>query len=200
MPQTLLALLAMILATLVSFNQQRNAVMTYEAMLDNEIEMAATGVFMHVMELIGGRSFDERTTPEGIHAAGTLPLDPAADFSAAGRFGSYDRGSSGCDLEKAYVTPDCDDIDDLDGIRNAIVSARFDMNRSLDFEIDIDVDYVTDAAFQVASSVPTRHKRVVVWARNPFLPYGEIVLERVYSYDPIKAEMDYEAVYGPLGI
>jgi hypothetical protein len=199
MPQTLLALLAMILASLIAFNQQRNAIATYDDMLDNEIEMAASGVLMHVMELVGGRSFDERATPEGILAAEYLPTSPS-EFAATARFGTYDRGSQGCNLEDAYLTPACDDIDDLDGIRNAVVHARFSDGRSLEFSLDIEVDYVVDRLVQTVSSTPTRHKRVVVTVRNPYLPHGQIFLERVFSYDPIKAEMNYESVHGPIGI
>ena len=77
MPQTLLALLAMILASVLSFNQQRGALSNYDHMIGNEIEMAASGALMTVLEFVGARSFDERTTPEGIASDGaTLPLDP----------------------------------------------------------------------------------------------------------------------------
>jgi hypothetical protein len=71
--------------------------------------------------------------------------------------------------------------------------------RTLPFTVDVDVDYVVDREVQTISAVPTRHKRVVLTARNEYLPHGQIILERVFSYDPIKAEMNYETVHGALG-
>lgn len=198
MSQTLLALLAMTLATLVSFNQKRNAVNTYEAMVTNEIEMAATGSLMNVMELIGGRSFDEEATPEKIKFWNHLPKGQGV-FNAPHNFGVTDRGLLGCDLERPYLTPDCDDIDDVDGIRDAVINARLSGGRTIPFEVDVDVDYVVDGAIQTISLEPTRHKRVVITAESPLLPGGHITLERVFSYDPIKTEMNYETVFGAIG-
>lgn len=198
MSQTLLALLAMVLATFVSFNQKRNALHTYESMISNEVEMAATGSLMNVIELVGGRSFDEEATPEKVKFWNRIPVGEGS-FNAAHQFGSYDRGSQGCNLEQPYLTPDCDDIDDLDQVRGVVVNARLSSGRAIPFSVDVDVDYVVDGDIAQVSSVPTRHKRVVVTARNELLPNGQIVIERVFSYDPIKTEMNYETVFGAIG-
>ena len=197
MSQTMLALLAMVLASLVSFNQKRNAVNTYEAMLENEIEMAATGSLMNVMELAGGRSFDEVATPEEVKYWNHLP-NGAGVFNASHHFGVYDRGPLGCDLLKPYLTPECDDLDDLDGVRDQIVTARLTTGRAIEFKADVDVDYVMDDAIQTLSPEPTNHKRVVITMRNPLLAGGQITLQRVFSYDAVKTEMNYETIYGAL--
>jgi hypothetical protein len=199
MSQTLLALLAMVLATFVSFNQKRNAVNTYEAMIQNEIEMAVSGSMMNAIELIGGRSFDEGASPEKIKNRNRLPSG-VSEFNVPSQFGATDRGSLGCNIESPYLTPDCDDIDDVDGIRDATVTAYLTNGRMIPFLMDVEVDYVTDGVIQNVSSVPTRHKRVTLVAENPLLPGGRVVLERVFSYDPVKTEMNYETVFGPLGI
>ncbi|MDX1407662.1 MAG: hypothetical protein R3330_05995, partial [Saprospiraceae bacterium] len=114
-------------------------------------------------------------------------------------FGSHDRGSKVCDLIEPFRTADCDDVDDVDGLRNHTVTTQISDGRSIDLQVDVDVNYVVDDEDLTISSDPTRHKLVVIDASSPYLKYGQITIERVFSYDPIKAEMEYEQVYGPLG-
>ena len=195
MAQTLLAMLALVLASLVSFNQQRNAASNYEVMVQNEVEMAASGTILHIMELIASRSFDERSTPEGIYARNYLP-EYDDDFLDAGQFGQVDQGAAGCDLLEPFQTPDCDDVDDPSGLENQLVTAELSTGRELPFSVSVDVLYVHDSGD--ISGTPTRHKLVTVRADSDFLPHGEISIQRVISYDPVKAEMEYEELYGPL--
>ncbi|HYE96008.1 MAG TPA: hypothetical protein VD962_07330 [Rubricoccaceae bacterium] len=199
MPQTLLAILGLGLTSLVAFNQQRASTQSYEAMIKNEFELAATGALMHVMEFIGARSFDERATPGGVRSANALPVG-ANDFVAISGFGAQDRGSLGCDLLAPRNTPDCDDIDDTHGINWQPITARLSDGRTLPFEVSVRVDYVTDDSLRVPSTTPTTHKRVVLTARTPYLPqYPQIAqVERVFSYDPNYTESSYESVYGPI--
>ncbi len=196
MAQTLLAVLALMLASLVSFNQQRNSAQNYSAMVQNEVEMAAAGTITHVIELISSRSFDERSTPDAMQARNYLPSF-GDDFNAATNFGSSDRGSSGCDLLQPFTTPECDDVDDLDGMANQVITAELSTGRSLPFTVDVDVEYVLNDT-GTSSDHPTLHKLVTVHALSEYLPNGGITLQRVISYDPVKAEMEYEEVYGPL--
>lgn len=188
----------MILTSLLAFNQQRGTMSNYSHMVGNEIEMAASGAAMTVLELIGSRSFDERTTPEGIHATETLPVD-ASSLSPFGQFGTHDRGNAGCNLMEPFQTPDCDDIDDVDGIQDQTISVTLSSGETIDFIISIEVDYVALDNMDVGTGTRSWNKRVAVRAVNQFLPYGEIVMERVFAYDPLKAEADYEDLYGPLG-
>lgn len=196
MAQTLLAVLALMLASLVSFNQQRNSVRNYSAMVQNEVEMAAAGTITHVIELIGSRSFDERSTPSAMLARNYLPSFDD-DFNAATEFGDTDRGAGGCDLLQPFATPECDDVDDLDGMANEVVSAELSTGRTLPFTVDVDVEYVLDET-GTSSDHSTLHKLVTVRALSEYLPNGGISLQRVISYDPVKAEMEYEEIYGPL--
>lgn len=197
MAQTLLGLLALVLASLVSFNQQRNSSSNYELMVQNEIEMAASGTIMRIMELIGSRSFDERSTPAGIDARNYLP-EFDDDFVDVEQFGEVDRGASGCDLIEPFRTPDCDDVDDLSGLRSQLVNAELSTGRYLAFDVDVDVQYVKDGEASDISEIPTLHKLVEVRVESDYLPNGAISIQRVISYDPIKAELEYEEVYGPL--
>lgn len=195
MAQTLLAMLALVLASLVSFNQQRNSASNYEVMVQNEIEMAASGTIMHIMEFIASRSFDERSTPDGIHGRNYLP-EFGDDFIGVQHFGDTDRGASGCDLLQPFETPECDDVDDYSGLQGLLVNAELSTGYALPFNVGVDVQYVHDAGD--LSDHPTLHKLVTVRAESDYLPYGEISIQRVVSYDPVKAEMEYEEVHGPL--
>ncbi len=197
MAQTLLGLLALVLASLVSFNQQRNSSSNYELMVQNEIEMAASGTIMRIMELIGSRSFDERSTPAGIDARNYLP-EFDDDFVDVEQFGGVDRGASGCDLIEPFRTPDCDDVDDLNGLRSQLVNAELSTGRHLAFDVDVDVQYVKGGEADEISEFPTLHKLVEVRVESDYLPNGAISIQRVISYDPIKADLEYEEVYGPL--
>lgn len=198
MAQTLLGVLALILASLMSFNQKRSATANYETMVQNEIELAVTGSLTHVMEMIGSRSFDERSTPDGIDDAQALPVEDS-EFYEASQFGSADRGNNGCNLNKPFLTPQCDDVDDTDGIEDQVVIIELSNGLSIPVLVDVDVEYVVDREVQTSSSEPTRHKLVVIRGESPYLPYGAITLERVFSYDPLESEMDYEEAFGPLG-
>ena len=52
MPQSLLGLLALTLASLISFNQQRITQQSYKSTIRDELELAASGTAQHVMEMI----------------------------------------------------------------------------------------------------------------------------------------------------
>ena len=191
MPQTLLALLALALAGLLTFNQQRLTVRSQTNMVSAEVELAAAGLASEAMEFIGARSFDERTTPEKIaDANGSVPDDPG-EFSASTTFGY----SGDCDFLRPANTPSCDDVDDLAGRGWTPVDVTLAHGRTLDFEIKTDVYYVDSPSSMTPSSAKTRHKRVIMNLRSPYASTGDdgvLRVTRVVSYDPVKAEMDYE--------
>ena len=194
----MLGLLALTLATLISFNQQRLSQQSYKSTIRDEIELAATGTGQHVIEMIAGRSYDENSTPEKIFGAGRVPTS-SASFSGGDTFG----GNPNCDLMQPWKTPNCDDIDDVDGVRGAPVRAVLSDGRRLHFTADVDVRYVTDPGSQTTSSTPTLHKRVdlTVYSDHPSAPAsGLLTVSRVISYDPIKADADMESRCGPIGV
>jgi hypothetical protein len=201
MPQTLLALFALVLASLLTFNQQRLTLRSHENLVADEVELAAAGVASEVLAFVDGRSFDEESTPSAIaDENGVVPDDPD-EFTAGATFGATDRGSDGCNLLKPVLTPDCDDVDDVawdpddmedDGWRD--VTVELSHGRELPFEVRMQVYYVDDPESMVESASPTRHKRILIDIRSPFAgdANGVYRATRVVSYDPIKAEMDWE--------
>lgn len=201
MPQTLLALFALSLAALIGFNQQRVTSQSYQTMIENEVELASSGTLMHVMEMIAARSFDEESTPLRIHQRQRVPQD-STEFSISSAFGAADRGSQGCNLMRPGRTPACDDVDDLNGLRNERVYLPLASGDSLGFDLDVNVFYVRGQDLETPSSGQTRHKKVVVTARSINLAQTDnniVVLERVVSYDPVKAEAEFEQQYPPIG-
>lgn len=200
MPQTMLGLLALVLASFVAFNQQRITQQSYRAALRDEIEIAASGTAQHVIEMLAARSFDEQSSPARVFQAGGVPTS-AADFTAAGSF-TADRGTLGCNLMDPSTTPLCDDIDDVNGLRSISVEARLSDGRTLPFTADINVVYVTSPGATTAATSPTLHKRVDLTLRTPLLPNlpnGIVTVSRVISYDPMKADADMEALCGAIG-
>lgn len=195
MPQTLLALLALALATLLGFSQQRATIQTYEVRIRDEYVVAASGMLMHVMEMAAARSFDQASTPDRIHSVSRLPT--LAEFSLPATFG---QGGAGCDLLEPWNTPSCDDIDDLHSTAWRAVDLVLPSGRKMAYEVRVTVEYVSDADVSVPVLLPTHNKRVTLTARAADLPrLGTIVrLERVIAYDPVKAAADYEVHYGPI--
>lgn len=203
MPQSLLGLLALTLASLISFNQQRVTQQSYKSTIRDELELAATGTAQHVLEMIAARSYDEVSSPNKVFQARGVPTGAGVftdgDDAEFGRYGNGNR----CDLMTPGNTPQCDDVDDLDGTRGAPVKAVLSDGRELRFTADVDVVYVTDPGSMITSSVPTLHKRVdlTIHSQHPAAPVQGIVsVSRVVSYDPIKADMDMEMECGPIGL
>ena len=212
MPQTLLALLALVLASFLTFNQQQLTIRSQGNMVTDELELAAAGVASEALALIDGRSFDEATTPSAIAAkAGVLPASPL-QFSSHAAFGAVDRGPAPCDFFNPWKTPECDDVDDLDGTGWLPVTISLADElitdpdtglpypdsvraRTLDFEVRTEVFYVDSVQSMAPSATQTRHKRVLMDIRTRHVsgePEGLMRVTRVISYDPVKAEMDYE--------
>ena len=86
MPQTLLALGAMMIATLFAFQQQQNVIQTRMQMLRNEVATAATGVAVDRLEEIRIMAYDEATkgevevtSPGALTAVPSFKLDSPAD-------------------------------------------------------------------------------------------------------------------------
>ncbi len=205
MPQTLLALLALILSSLLVFNQQRLTIRSQTNMVTDEVELAAAGLASEIMEFVGAKSFDEETTPAAIYAqAGMVPTDPSA-FSGSAAFGATDRGIEGCNFLDPAHTRACDDVDDVDGIDWTHVDVDLAAGRTLGFDVRTQVYYVDNTESMAPASAPTRHKRVVMDLRSDHVAGDEVDgllrVTRVISYDPVKAEMDFEndETYGPNG-
>ena len=200
MPQTLLALLALVLASLLTFNQQRLTLRAHNNLVEDELELAAAGLASEIVALIEGRSFDEKTTPSAIaDKNGKVPDNPN-QFTDGDTFGAEDRGPDGCDLLRPALTEECDDVDDVSWDEDTGESPWHDVEvdlshgRSFPFGVRVQVYYVDDPNSMDEAASRTRHKRILIDVRSPFAGDDEGIYRatRVVSYDPVKAEMDYE--------
>ena len=203
MPQTMLALLALVLTSLIAHNQQRLQQRAYQGMIRDELEVSATGTAQNVIELIGARAFDESSVPQTLSAVGAIDVPRTASlFALESTFGVTDRGTAGCHLTEPSATPECDDLDDVHGV-SGTVDVDMGGGRSLPFEAEVEIDYVTGPDEDAPeATVPTLHKRVTLVMSSPLILDGQrpiVIISRVFSYDPVKAEFDYERLYGPFG-
>src|SRR5690606_32608432 len=104
---------------------------------------------------IAARSYDEASTPVRVFQAGGVPTGTSL-FTAGANF-AVDRGGAGCNLMDPASTPECDDVDDVNGLRDVPVEARLSDGRSLPFTADVDVFYVAGPSATAPSSLPTLH-------------------------------------------
>jgi hypothetical protein len=193
MQQTMLAFLALMIILVHSFMQQQMLLHTYREITDDEMEIMASGVALHVMEMIGGQPFDERTTPVNIQTYG-LPAG-VDDFTPRADFGS----DTACDLDEPFLNtaPACDDLDDahMDALTWQTVPFRFQDGRRFDFEVNVQVAYVEadDWDTPADAAVRTNYKRVLVRLRSPQhvaqgrYADGFVQLERIFAYNSEKA-------------
>ncbi|NND71640.1 MAG: hypothetical protein HKN43_08675 [Rhodothermales bacterium] len=171
MPQTLIALGALVLVMLFSMSQQRSSIQHSQNMVSAELEVMANASAKEMMQLIGSKPFDARI------ADGTIAVqasDDATDLlTAPAQFGynnSFD---------------DCEDIDDFN--RMAPDTLYFDVNGDVGFEfiVDVEVNYVNSEG--EVSSTPTWIKEVTLTVNGLTPDSGlnylkqPIVLKRQFS-------------------
>ena len=190
MNQTILAFLALMAAGLLSFNQQQATLRSYSEILDDEMEVAASGVAIHVMEMISAKAFDERTTPAQLTTHGA-PADES-EFSAAHMFGE----ATPCDLDEPFLDAvGCDDLDDAHMADSLWQSVPFGMRGGVDlpFEVNVAVVYVDDVDLETVLTAGTSNtKRVRVRVRSRMhtqmgrYEQGIVQLDRLYAYNEDK--------------
>lgn len=169
MQQTLLALLAMLVATLLSFNQMQASLQSQEQTVRAETEMMALGVAMQTMEVVRARAFDAAT--EGADSDYLDPEEDGFSVKADGNFGA----AGNCTLyidESGKAFPDgsvdCDVIEEFHETEG-VVPFPLAGDSSFDFNVDIDVYYVCanlERATDGSCTAPTGRKEVVVHVQD----------------------------------
>lgn len=175
MPQTLMAILAMMTVTLASVHQQRTLVETRRAMLDDEMEVMASGIALQALEYIGTKAFDQATVSGVVVDVDDLTLSFPNDQR--------------CPLEAskesnaAYDT--CDDLSDYHNIQWEVVPFAVEGD-TIHFEVTTDVGYLDQSHLRTSSR--TFNKEVVVTVRQRVAD-GErallrrpIAIARTYSH------------------
>ncbi len=155
MRQTLMALLGLMIAMLLSLNVQRASLSAKAQVIDNEMETIASGVALEVLDYVGSKPFDAATALGEVEEESELTTLPF---------------STGMSYEEA------DDIDDFHQIQtHSLPEFEFD------FDIDITVDYVDENDPEVVATSQTFAKKVTVTINKGYLE-SPVQLSQVYTY------------------
>ena len=155
MRQTLMALLGLMIAMLLSLNVQRASLSAKAQVIDNEMETIAGGVALEVLDYVGSKPFDAATALAEVEDESELTALPF---------------STGMAYEEA------DDIDDFNQIQT-YTFPEFDF----DFDIDITVEYVDENDPEAVATSQTFAKKVTVTINNEFLQMP-VQLSQAYTY------------------
>ena len=142
MPQTLLAICAVMLATFFAFQQQRSVLETRLEMVRNEVETAATGVAVDRLEEIGVMAFDE-ATKSGDKIFSSASLTSSAIFTVD--------------------APPIDDLDDFDG--SYVERFRVYSGDTLWYGVETGIEYADESQPDLAIADPfqkTKFKKATV--------------------------------------
>ncbi len=157
MQQTLLALLALMMATFFNFNQMQTELQKQRQVIRAEMEQMALGVGMQTMEVIRARAYDDATV------GATSKITDPTEF--------VDSFVEGKDCQAFGGSQTCDSVGDFDEMVPATVmfeTPEFDMG----FVVEVEVRYV-NASMEVVAG-PTFRKEVVISVQDagddPFLP------------------------------
>lgn len=170
-----MAILAMMTVTLASVHQQRALVETRRAMLDDELEVMASGIALQALEYIGTKSFDAATVNGVAVDVGDLTLGFQSDKRCP--LEASNEGAS------AYDT--CDDLSDYHEIVWEVVPFAV-QDDTIHFEVTADVGYLDQSHNRTSSR--TFNKEVIVTVRQrvsdgePSLLRQPISIARTYSY------------------
>lgn len=181
MQQTLLSLLALLIATFLSFNQMQADLHSQQQTLQIEVGQMGLGVGMQTMEVIRARAFDAATV--GIPSEEYL--DPKEDDFAVKSEGDF--GVSGdCKLYPDGDGVDCNTVEEFHGTTNEVPFAL--AGDTFSFDVEIEVHYVC-ANMERASesgecSEPTGRKEVVINMQDS-QPDGESYLFEPITYSEV---------------
>ena len=148
-----MALLAMMTVTLASINQQRTLIESHRAMLDDEMEVMASGVALQAIEYIQTKDFDETTINATVDNVQALRSD----------FPSGNRCALTAADEGAYGYDTCDDISDYNDSEWEVVPFTVG-DQTVEFEVKAEVAYVDDTKARIQGT--SFHKEVVVTVRE----------------------------------
>jgi len=165
MRQTLLALVALLAAALLSYNQMQAGARTQKQALKAEMEQMALGVGMQTMEVVRARAFDAATL--GVPDETVVPTSAFTPRSSFGVTGD-------CKLYAGGPGTDCDTVEEFHGTTGQVPFPLAD--DSFSFDVEITIQYVCSnmelASSSGACSAPTSQKEVIVEIQD-HVPSGQ---------------------------
>ena len=172
MSETMLAMVALMVAVFFAFSQQRSVVQAEQEIASVELEVLANAVGSEVMQLIATQDFDDATIGVDLQ---TVTL---SDLTLPAQFGDT--------LSCPAV---CDDIDDFNNMKPdttffEITRDSLDNPVGFNFTVVADVKYVNDAG--VESSTPTWMKEVTLYVDQAVQG-----LEKKYLLQPVQLKRQF---------
>lgn len=173
MPQTMLALLALMAAVTMSLTWQRDSMRAQMNLIEAELQVEARGVVNEVFERVAELAFDENVAP-------TSP----SDLTPETQFGT----------NRSYTDPGVKDVDDLHQMRphtivRTVTNPLNGEPAQIPFIVTAEVDYVDDASgdeLKWAGGARTFYKRFTVTVRPDVgmarPERSAVTVSRVYSY------------------
>lgn len=157
MQQTLLAVLAIMVAAQVSLNQYETISHARVQMINNEVETLATSAALDMLSEIGTKPFDEATVSETVDDEDDLEPLP---FSSGGTWA----GAS--------------DIDDYHEIQTYTYTSDLD---EISYTVDIVVQYVDDEDVSQVANSQTFAKEVILTLQNEYMT-NPVSISQVFTY------------------
>ena len=158
MSQTMLGILALMLATMFAVQQQRHAAHTRMGMIRTEIGTQSTGVAVDRLEEIGSKAFDEATI-------GNVSYTTSDSLTAVSAFKLDAPGN---------------DIDDFHGV--TIDTFRVATSDTLWFRVQSTISYASETSPDQVVSGPTKVKKATVKVYNLTVPAPDtITLSQSYA-------------------
>lgn len=157
MSQTIMAMLALAVATLLSVNIQKSTVSARLATVHAEYEMLAGTVALDVLDHISAQAFDAATigaTVTDTNALTALPFSEGKHYAAA------------------------DDIDDFHNMQTHTYDTQYS---NVSFDVDVAVTYVSEADPSQTSSTQTFAKAVTVTIDHTYLN-SPVEMSQVFTY------------------
>lgn len=134
MQQTLLALVAILIATFLSFNQLQAGLQSQKQTVRTEHEQMALGIAMQTMEVVRAQAFDEATKSLSLDKTITDPLN----FTDETNFGN----PNDCKLYPQGSGAECNTVGEFDETEGTVPFSLPGKN-DLEFKTEIKVQYVT---------------------------------------------------------
>lgn len=166
MQQTLIAMAALLTATLLSFSQQQTQIQKREQIIRAEMRQIALGVAKQTLEVVRAQQFDGNIDPEDPD----VDEIPDAFASPSDAFGS--QGACGSLLEGELASA-CEAIEDFHG-ESGTVPFQLPDGEQLLFEVQVEVYYVCPDFSRSddpqdcdpSGQLQTRRKEVIVKVRD----------------------------------
>ncbi len=170
MPQTMLAVLSMVVTTLFAFNQHRSVLSTRLNMVREDMAIRSTGVAVDILEEIGSMSFDEATRDKIVASS--------SELTSVQRLSIHEVTEQ---TEQTSVeSGGTNDIDDFNG---ALMDRYRELNgKDIGFRAESVVSYIDPMDNITEVSYPTKLKKVTikVYATNIARP-DTIYLSQLYA-------------------